>query len=265
LYADDTAVIFHASNVVCLQMIINKYFEQYAIWCLDNGIVVNPSKSNYLAFNDVNVSLTINGHVIERSSVVKYLGIYIDDKLLWSHHVDHVYKICCQRIGMFKKVLSYLPKHVVLLYYNAFVKSCFSYCICFWFNNNRSGKYKLINKIDKLISLLAKLFGNNERNFVCNSQLLNVNNAYKLQSLSFMYDVCSNRLTLPFFPINLNSSVHEHNTRSMNNLHIDCITMADYRNFMYQCTVIWNSIPLNLRLLPRRAFLRACKTLMFTF
>ena len=81
--------------------------------------MVNPVKSNYLLFNSANVALTINGHVLDNVHVVKYLGIFIDDTLSWSFQINHITRLCCQRIGMFKKILPCLPNNVRVLYYNA--------------------------------------------------------------------------------------------------------------------------------------------------
>ena len=62
--------------------------------------------------------MSINGHILDNLHVVKYLGVLIDDMLDWKHHVNYVSSLWSQRIGVFKKILSYLPKDVILLYYN---------------------------------------------------------------------------------------------------------------------------------------------------
>jgi hypothetical protein len=50
LHADDTAIIFSASDNVLLQGVVDKFFANYVKWCANNCIVVNPLKSNYLMF-----------------------------------------------------------------------------------------------------------------------------------------------------------------------------------------------------------------------
>ena len=121
LYADDTVILFKADNETDLQKIIN--FLKYTKWCLLNCIVINPTKSNYSLFNCTNITMSINGHILDNPQVVKYLGVLIDDKFDWNHHVGYVSSLCSQHIGVFKKILSYLPKDVILLYYNAFIRS----------------------------------------------------------------------------------------------------------------------------------------------
>ena len=92
--------------------------------------MINPNKSNYLSYkpNGANVVITINGQNLENCTVAKYLDFF-DNNLVGHAHVANVLKLCCQRIGMFKRVLEFPPMHDLLQYYNAFTLSCFSYCI----------------------------------------------------------------------------------------------------------------------------------------
>ena len=114
LYADDTAIIFYANSDVMLQLVIDNFFEKYAKWCDSNCICMNPNKSNYLSFN-ANVDISVNGQLLLKVDVVKYLGVYIDDKLFWSCQVEHMFKLCCQRI---------VQKRVTF-----FTQSCYSYVL----------------------------------------------------------------------------------------------------------------------------------------
>ncbi len=86
--------------------------------------MINLKKSSCLSYNGANV-ITISGLNLENCGVSKYLGAYFDNNLCWNSHFNYVLKLCCQLIGMFKRVLEFLPMHVLLLYYNAFILSCF--------------------------------------------------------------------------------------------------------------------------------------------
>ena len=123
LYADDTAIIFSADSDSDLQIFVDDLFYKYSVWCLHNFIIINPVKSNFLSFNASNINIII------QTNVANYLGLHIDDKLLWTYHDSYVTKLYCQRIDIFKKVLPNLPNFVLHLYYNAFIRSGFSYCL----------------------------------------------------------------------------------------------------------------------------------------
>jgi hypothetical protein len=85
------------------------------IGCAANCIVVNPTKSYYLLLNNTDAVISIDGKLIERVQYAKYLGVYIDDKLMRSNHVSKVIKSCCKRIGLFKN-LSYFCQIVFQCY-----------------------------------------------------------------------------------------------------------------------------------------------------
>ena len=94
---------------------INDLCAKYTAWCMLNCIVINANKSNFLSFNVTDIVVNLSGRTIENLHVVKYLDIFIDDKLTWSKQVDVVVKKYCHRIGLFKKVLPYLTNDRALL------------------------------------------------------------------------------------------------------------------------------------------------------
>ena len=222
--------------------------------------MANPIKSNYLSFNANNIVLTINDQSIVHVNVAKYLGLYIDDELAWKQHVAHITKSCSQKIGVFKKLLSLLPDYVLPLYYNAFIRSLFSYCLKFWINNDRCGRYKLIDKIDNLLAVIRKIFNNSQMD---DSVVMHdVWAVYKLQCISLMYDIVNNNVCVLFFSLNLNKIIHGHFTRSSANVHINTVSTLDYRNFVHHSSLCWNDCPQELRMLSKSKFLSKCKRLL---
>ena len=54
-----------------------------------------------------------------------------------------------------------------------------------------------------------------------------------MQCLTLTYDLCNNRLNLPYFSLVANNVVHNHFTHRSNRIHIPNITTLDKRNFIY--------------------------------
>jgi hypothetical protein len=217
-----------------------------------------------MRFNTDETVVTINGHLLECLHVVKYLGIYIDDKLAWNYQIAHITNICCQRIGVLKKVLLFLPSFVSVLYFNAFIRSCYSYCVMFWINNDRSGRFKLINKIDRVISILAINQHLSVNDFINKFKICDVLKVCNLQNLAFMYDLWHNRVNVRFITLDTNNSVHSHFTRASSNLHIELISTIDKHNFIYNAKLDWNHCPVELRnVRPKSKFISQCKKLLF--
>ena len=89
--------------------------------------------------------------------------------------------------------------------------------------------------------------------------IVNVWSVFKYQWFSFLYNLCNNNVSIPFFPLLVNNMVHLHITRSSTNIHINHVSSLDKRYFLYNCTVIWNNCPVHIRSLLRSAFLRQCR------
>ena len=101
---------------------------------------------------------------------------------------------------------------------------------------------------------MAKQSKQTTQEFIVQNQIYNVWSVFKSQSLMLMHDLCNNHILLPYFPLDTNSTVHEHFTRSNTNLHITHITSLDKRNFVYNCTIEWNACPPESRNVTRTVF-----------
>ena len=163
---------------------------------------------------------------------------------------------------MFKKVLYYLPLNFTVLHYNAFIRSCFSYCLLYWINNDKSGRHKLITKINNLISLLARYHCLNVESFCSKYVVLHLLNVHKLQSLSLMYYILKNTLFLSHFPKLLNNEVHGHSTMFYISYHIIHLSCLDKRNFVYYSILNWNNIPVAFCSLSKNTFMERRKKLL---
>ena len=154
---------------------------------------------------------------------------------------------------MLQKVMQFLPKFAIILYYNLFIKSSFSYATMFWLNNSRSVRYKLITKVDKLISYIRNKYKFSIENFC------NINTIFKRQCLIFMYDLVKNNITIPYLLLTSNSEIHDHFTRSCYNIHITKQSSSDLCNFFHHCTNFWNNCTIDVKLLNRPQFVLYCK------
>ena len=123
----------------------------------------------------------------------------------------------------------------------------------FRLNNSRSGRYKLITKVDKLISYIQNKYKFSIENFS------NINTVFKRQCLIFMYNLVKNNFTIPYFSLTSNSEIHDHFTRSCHNILIIKQSSSDLRNFIHHSTNFWNNCTIDVKLLNRSQFVLYCK------
>ena len=85
LYADDSVLTLSHKHVHTLQTNLDCELLKIEFWLQCNQLSLNTSKCSYLFFtkNKKKINLTINNQKINQSDCVKYLGVYLDDRLSW--------------------------------------------------------------------------------------------------------------------------------------------------------------------------------------
>ena len=95
------------------------YFNQ-------DKLSLNTSKSAtiYLGSTHQN-TLTIYNNLISQKTFSKYLGVFIDSKLTFRDHINHVVKPFIKNGGLLCRVRDIYPIRCLLSFYNAYARSVF--------------------------------------------------------------------------------------------------------------------------------------------
>ena len=74
--------------------LFNIELDKVADWLLANKLTLNVKKSKFMIISQKHnippVSLTIKENGLEKCSSYKYLGIFLDQELNWSTHIQYV-------------------------------------------------------------------------------------------------------------------------------------------------------------------------------
>ena len=87
LFADDASIFLSHSDLSYLISTMNVELENINVWMKINKLSVSTGKTNYIIFRPKQKSITLNMSVLfnskplKRVNVVKFLGIFIDEKL----------------------------------------------------------------------------------------------------------------------------------------------------------------------------------------
>lgn len=92
LFADDATILWHDKDHENLKQIIEHDLVKVNEWCGANSLRFNISKTSVLSFKFDCDPLTLDNNFIENSTVTKFLGILIDNKLKFSEHVKTLSK-----------------------------------------------------------------------------------------------------------------------------------------------------------------------------
>ena len=97
MFANDTNFFHSTNNIKNLFEIMNKELILLQQWFNANKLSLNAGKTKYTFFHlpqsKDNIplklpALTINGTEIKRETVIKFLGVLLDENFTWKNHID---------------------------------------------------------------------------------------------------------------------------------------------------------------------------------
>ena len=137
LFADDTTLMMSHHNINELVSSCNDELLKYRDWTISNRLSLNVSKtqcmlvSNRSVSDDIN-SVSFSGIDIEFQSECKFLGVYLDDRLKFNHHIEFIRKKISKNIGVLYRIRDCVPHRVLKNLYYSLIYPYLSYCIVSW-------------------------------------------------------------------------------------------------------------------------------------
>jgi hypothetical protein len=255
LFADDTNLFITGKSFVELETTATKCLANMESWFLANKLSLNVDKTCYTLFSkskraisNVSLKLTINGQLIERVKCCKYLGVFIDESLNWSEHIDFVYKKLIKFTSIFYKLRDLIPKQCLSTLYFSFVYPHLCYGVEVYANCTKSAINKLNVLNNKILRILFKVpFKTNVNDLYSSLNVLPIKLLHELHLLTFVHKCIYGNTFLPeifhdYFSVNTN--VHYHNTRQKNNLHfISVQSTIGLKCTAYKAIKLWNPLP----------------------
>ena len=105
MFADDIAFWYSSSNIKYVQVRLQRAVDNFVKWCSQWGMTISPSKSSVMVFtNRTNngIELKLKDSLVKQCKEVKFLGIWLDDKLSWRKHISSIIIKCNKRINLLR-------------------------------------------------------------------------------------------------------------------------------------------------------------------
>ena len=192
LFADDTTLYKSHKNLRYLKWCIQEELNQLLDWFRANKLMLNINKSVCILFNekskDVNFDIEIDNNHMKTVKCCKFLGIWLDNRLKWDHHVSKLVLKIKRNMHLLRSGRNMLNVHAKLIIYYSHIQSHITYGLSSWGNmicNTVIGKLQsLQNKCKKLI------FGNQQKN----EKILHVCDRIRLENCKFGYKLINDML-----------------------------------------------------------------------
>ena len=230
--------------------VINEGLSDVHKWLLSNRLAVNTNKTKYVVFSNrgsVSVSpVSFGGDIIEQVDCTKFLGMYIDQNLTFSQHIDHVASKVSKTIGMLRRLNSFLPSYILKNIYFSLLHPYFMYGSVIYMNTSDHYTNKLVILQKKAIRAIFSLHYRDHTNpYFISSNILKLKDLHIYNTCIYFYK----SFYLNFDPsllssLNRHLNVHNHNTRFNSNIVLpQYLSSKSQNSISYVGSKLWNSLP----------------------
>ena len=151
-----------------------------------------------------NIPLTQVGTNFQEQTI-KFLGIYIDEKLSWKRHISQICSKMARSIFFINKVKNILPTSALKILYYSLVHCHIIYGIMVWGGAQTINKIFILQK-RAIRTICKRKYRDHTEPLFKKENILKINDVFKLHVNLFMYDYRQNHLPESFsnfFPNNL--------------------------------------------------------------
>ena len=160
LYADDTTIHTHGNDIDAIEEDLQREFGNTKTWGKINKMNVHMTKTTCMLvgarkrLNDSRPLNIIADDVnIQSVSKQKLLGVYIDEHLSWSAHIDHLCSLISSKISLLRQLATYVPTHIQKVYYQGYILPYIDYGSVTWGSASATN----IERISKLQKRAARI------------------------------------------------------------------------------------------------------------
>ena len=146
-YADDNSPFCTAPTIPRVIENLEADAKNLVSWIRYNGLKANPDKFHLLLSDkDVEFSINVDGFEISNTLFQKLLGVTVDNKMNFKHHVTDLCATASQKLHALSRVSNYMDFQQKKLIMHSFILSQFGYCPLVWMFHSR----ELNNRINKI-------------------------------------------------------------------------------------------------------------------
>ena len=246
MFADDTSTLVSTnslSNTICISNstidLLTQHFAQHSL-------AINVTKTNFIMFKPRGLDIPqpqikVNGFSIEQVDCTKFLGIFIDDRLDWQFHVDHIAKKINSGMFVLRRISAFQNLALSLTIYYSLIFSHISYGIQIWGAGRKEHLdrvFVLQKKAVRYIFGLKK--GDTCKSYFKESGILTVPSLYIMYTVLYVKQHIHQLAKL--------GDNHSHNTRNRNTLaNVSHNTYMFSQQSIYRGIKLYNSLPNNLK------------------
>ena len=204
MFADDTNLFYSHKNIKHLFRIVNQELKNIHTWFNANKLSINLTKTKYSFFHSSYYNdliplrlprLEINNNTIKRETVMKFLGVLLDENLNWKDHIHCIENKISKNIGILYKARLVLNEKSTKQLYFSFINSYLNYGNIAWGSTSKTNLKILFRRqkhASRIIYFKDKV--THARPLMKSFNALNIYQLNIYQILLFMHKVKNNNI-----------------------------------------------------------------------
>ena len=244
LFADDTVISFKEGDITELVTVVNYELDKFKTWTIANRLTVNKDKTVFNIISNININrqdiiIVFDNEVLNYVSNVKYLGVFLDDRLKFKEHIRYVGSKVSKAVGILNRLKSQLPFFTMRTLYHTLVHPYFNYCNLIWGGTYRSHLHPLIIIQKRIIRIIFnRPYLDHTNPLFFDGKILKIEDLYKYNLGKFMF-------------LNQNDPIYQNNNaydlRSQDLLvpQFERLTTTQH-SVHFQGPHLWNQLPIEL-------------------
>ena len=145
IYADDTLIYVGDTDIDNAACKLQADIINVASWFENNKLTLNVEKtctmfvgSKHRLSQSVMPKLFLYHQELDNKTEVKYLGLTIDQHLMWSQHIIEMCNKLRPKVSLLSRIRHYLPFQQTMMVYSALIQSIIDYGCSVWGNSSKS-------------------------------------------------------------------------------------------------------------------------------
>jgi hypothetical protein len=253
LFADDTTLIYSNLNPHTLNNVVNNELKKVHLWMSTNKLTLNIEKTYYILFGSKSsnaIQLQIDNINISNKDDGKFLGLFLDKRLNFSTHIQHITKKVSKTVGILSKIRYYVPNSALLSLYYALIYPYLNYGICAWGSTTANHLKPIITQQKSAIRIITNsAFRQHSAPLFKSLNLLNINSLHTFSCVNYIYKTlflnANHALKLSLDRCN---RTHYHHTRNKYLFDIPRVKLNLCKHSMQiKGPSLWNSLPSELK------------------
>ena len=260
MFADDTSLTACGKSIDEIELGLNEDLESNRLWLQANKPSLNVAKTEYMLIRSrqrlaklpFESSVCIGSDPIKKVKDTKILGVYIDESLTWSKHIEQITKKITAGISALKRLRDFASRDVLVSVYSALIMPHFDYCCEVWVSLGGV----LAERLQKLHSRCARVIMR-YKNEAGQSELAQRHLGWSLLSkrrfhikARHMFKILQELALVRILNILRNScSANSYHLRKADNKLALPLPKTEFlkKSFSYNGARVWNSLPYEIR------------------